>query len=320
MELGDLGGHAFPDTDGWLRFVALQVEGSARRLSGTDPRWRSWLDRWSTLPADRWCRELTSPHVVGSVYEAEPLAHREDPDGALIGSGATQLLLRRRPDTAELRWLRAHGPGSKGSSSERACFLDPTSTEYDEARLGLEQGLGLLERTAPGFAADVSAFIQQVALVDGLASFRGATGLAHFGMAFYSPDGTWNPAVWAEELVHEASHLILESVSFSERIVINEDAFEEKYDAPFRPDPRHLYGNMHALFVLARLFHLFARLRATPWEGEVAERAVDYLRRSEPILNAVIRDAELSMTGSHVMSTFIVPSFEAAAREFRYDD
>jgi hypothetical protein len=207
--------------------------------------------------------------------------------------------------------LRSLGRGSRGSDCLEADFISPLSEEFIEYASRAENGLRLVEAVAPGYAADLRHCVHALALVDSNASFRGSSGAIHRGLVFLSPDPSWDATVFAEELVHESTHNLLDLLSLREPLLDGAAAFEEKYLSPFRPDPRHLFGNFHALVVIARLLWLFSafEVNGIPGQEPWRERRKDYLGKAFKCLQDVRLYQGLSDRASAIIESFVVPTF-----------
>lgn len=160
------------------------------------------------------------------------------------------------PHEVYLRIVRSSGKGSRRESSERTSFVHDVHSQIGV----IAEALALVREVAPGFFADTVAFTSAIAILDDQAAFRGASGLTHAGLSFFSPDATWDRLVWAEELVHEGTHNLLDAVDAQRPLLVGDGVMDEVHQAPLRPDKRPLYGNFHAMIVLARLARLDSAL------------------------------------------------------------
>ncbi len=281
----------------------------------------SWRQRWKAAPdvTPRPPEELTSKDVqvlsspqvftwLASFSGAAPHVDLRqllacDADALPLAGG---LSLWRQPADVYLQLLRRSGPGSRGRDSKEAAFLAFRGPEFRAAQKGLETGLRLVQEHAAGYYEDLCRFTTAIALVDDRASFRGASGLAHRGLSYFGPDATWDPVVWAEELVHESTHNLLDVVGMRKPYLAGGGIFDEKYPAPLRPDMRHQYGNFQAVAVLSRLVPLLARLAddtALPgsWRSDAAVRRDNYLQAGRATLTT-FGDREMFTDLGHAMA------------------
>jgi len=167
----------------------------------------------------------------------------------------------------------------------------------------------MLEKLTPGYHEEIVQLVTWIGFVDDGASFRGASGVTQRGLVLLSPDESWTIETFAEELVHEATHCLLDAVSLWDPLLTGEEAFAELHAAPFRPDPRHLFGNFHAIVVVSRLICLFeafedARLPSSrPWH-RVAEQ---YRSSSQSAFNGVASYPGMSGVAQHLLQHLVEP-------------
>jgi hypothetical protein len=208
--------------------------------------------------------------------------------------------------------LNSIGEGSKGKSSKDAKFMDCRHALFDVSIDNIKEGIEIIKNNTPGFYSDFLRFVKCIALVDEKASFRGATSINRNGLLFFSPDKTWDKYKWAEELIHECTHCIIYILSARVPLVEGKEAFELKYQGPFRPDPRHLYGNFHALAVLSRCISLFETIRSndTSKSKAMQEKIKDFLKRGTTPYESLKSDAKFSTLGKIVFDTMIADKFE----------
>jgi HEXXH motif-containing protein len=214
--------------------------------------------------------------------------------------------------------LKKSGKGSRSDSCENAEFLAADSPEFDEYRGKIDHAIALIGATTPGFAIEMQSVVDCISIVDDQASFRGASGLTLRGMVMLSPDPTWTTGVFAEELVHETTHSLLDLISIRQPFFGGEDALTEKWSAPFRPDKRPLIGNFHALVVICRLVHLFGNLRRSnaglelDWLG----RASDYVARSNEVLAAIENYPSLNPMARRLLEHLVKPTIALFPERF----
>lgn len=209
--------------------------------------------------------------------------------------------------------LRHQGQGSRRSSSQYARFLEADTEEFKSYNKRYQEALSVLNTITPGYAADLQQSVDCIAFVDNMASFRGASGLSYRGLVLLSPDPTWDVGIFAEELVHETTHSLLDIISIRQPLLTGVDAFKSTWDAPFRPDKRPLFGNFHALVVVSRLIHLFHGLANSDVESEInwEARALNYSERSITALQSLLRYEHLSPMARLLLDSLVVPTISS---------
>lgn len=315
------GGDAFPRLSDWRADGALFAYQAllARRVE--DPDDGGLVDGIATLTKDRWISTLLRPEVF-SFLSNEParctwaeLASAIEGPRNLIDAGG--LAVMSQPNERFTALLRSLGKGSRAEDNLDAAFLTADSEAFDWSVRSIGHANRLLHELTPGYATDIDLVVDSIGLVDDRASFRGSSGAIHRGLIFLSPDKTWTPGIFAEEILHEGTHNLLDLISLRTPLIKGNDVFEEKYTAPFRPDKRHLYGNLHALIVVSRLIHLFGRLRHSSAADEVdwAARAKDYAERSLDPLRSVSSHDGLSPAARYLIDQLVTPTLTRAVEE-----
>jgi hypothetical protein len=237
-----------------------------------------------------------------------------DGDGIPVGSSNVHVWRSPGPQFDQL--LRQLGRGSRGPSCAKASFLSSQSPQFQRYLRLTSDAIDLLGSVTPGFAADLRTTVHAIALVNDQASFRGSSGAIHRGLILLSPDESWDVCIFAEELVHESTHNVLDLLSLRKPLLDGPDAFEERYSAPFRPDPRHLFGNFHAITVVSRLLWLFSAFenlgigKQTYWQ----QRRKDYAIRASRSLMDVQLYGSLSENARTLLNQLVVPTLTQFAR------
>jgi HEXXH motif-containing protein len=135
----------------------------------------------------------------------------------------------------------------------------PEPAGFEAVRDDIAEGLALLDRCAPEFAAEVRALLPMIVLAsspDDANAFNGASTFFVWGGTLLNCDRRRSPVVMVDLLVHESSHVLLFGVSANEPLVLNPG--DERYASPLRRDERPLDGIFHAAFVATRV-HLCMR-------------------------------------------------------------
>lgn len=281
------------------------AESAVAAMSSMDEE--SWKTCCSSPTLFAW---LADAHDSGKPKWTELPEDLRSPQGAAPLNSAPHIALWTTPNERFLRRLQSIGRGSRRDHCYDANFLDSNTPQFAEHVRNLEAGMALVRKHTPGFYEDMM-FVRAIALVDSGASFRGSSGVDFRGLCFYSPDATtWDPAKWAEELAHESTHYLVESLDLREPLLYGEDIFDERHPGPLRPDLRHHHGNFHALVVFGRLAVLFERLAdagITPLT--LRSRRDDYVRRSRPAFDALNTPGRFSPLGQQIWEAIVMPMF-----------
>jgi hypothetical protein len=154
----------------------------------------------------------------------------------------------------------AYEPGSAG-------------TERVE-RLGA--AIDLLRDVWPEAADTLNVCTVDVALMTG-PYFVGGSDLACFGTSFLNLRTDWSALCYADHLLHEAAHQAMHAFGEIHPPLRNPDTVGRH--SPIRPDPRPLYGTLHATIVFSWLVELCLRVLAAPPDGSTRDEAELRLHR-----------------------------------------
>lgn len=303
----------FPSLDDWRADAALRVRQHLKFRELDDPDCHAVLTSIDRQDLRGWIKTLTCPETLAFVVDDPKQWTWKRLRVALASRPASE---HRRPEVRARVGeefeviLRHQGQGTRGPSSADARFLAPHDPRFASYEERLTRAFDVVERVAPGFAAEIVALVDGIALVDDKASFRGASGLGHHGLVFFSPDDTWTVGVFVEEIVHEATHTLLDTLSIGEPFLSGADALTARWEAPFRPDKRPLLGNFHALVVVSRLIHLFQHFRRSEVAVELDwnARARDYARRAQRSLDALVAYPGLSPLAREILEALVRPT------------
>jgi hypothetical protein len=134
-------------------------------------------------------------------------------------------------------------------------FAPPPQSGFDAFKRRLEAGLRLLRQAVPELAGEIDAIIHEIVVVAGDKSkafqFDGGSHFQLWGGLFLNGDFHTDEVAIIEVLAHECAHSLLFGFCTDQLLVDNAD--EELYSSPLRPDPRPMDGIYHATFVSARM-------------------------------------------------------------------
>lgn len=268
-----------------------------------------WLDG---LDDDVWVDAALSPFVASLILDEVNW-----PQSFVINQSAR--LLRTVPDQRYpwsevpqelLPILKRMGIGSRRESCEEANFIGAESPEWCDYSTSVKRAMRLIGEATPDYLQQLLTASSAVIFVNGSASFRGASGAPQRGLIFLSPTKDWDEVIFAEELVHETTHCMLDLISICTPLFTSSSAYEEKHRAPFRPDLRAWYGNFHAVVVCARCIGFYRMLRLR--RGDLAQRAdarIVELRSKAGPVSAELLQAPMSDIAKSIFQQWAVPEF-----------
>ena len=141
-------------------------------------------------------------------------------------------------------------------------FCAPTPAVYEPFKQRLQESLQLLRTAVPELAGEIEAIIHEVVIVAGDKAkkfqFDGGSHFQLWGALFLNGDFHKDRIAMVEVLAHESAHSLLFGFCTEEFLVDNAD--DELFASPLRPDPRPMDGIYHATFVSARMHWALDRL------------------------------------------------------------
>jgi HEXXH motif-containing protein len=171
---------------------------------------------------------------------------------SILGSGGKMILDRIDP-FIHLEWSSLYrNPDGSG-------YLPLGFSEINKEVPVVKNAFQLIEKYWSVMANHISSTIRAVHLVKSPYQDRhmSCTSELFFGSILTS---TGNEFQLAEALVHEFSHNLLNMVILGGEIFEGQVPQEEIYYSPWREDPRHISGVLHAVFVFTNVSELLDRL------------------------------------------------------------
>ena len=147
---------------------------------------------------------------------------------------------------------------------------DPKEIEFH--RSNIHEALKMIKAADEVFYNEFETFVSYIKFFKGRV-LRGDTSAKGFGSMWIRVPEPEDDQVgyWIEHIVHETSHIRLESHFLVENLVLNSNK-EEIFKAPIRDDPRPMRGIYHATFVLSRMVRIFKRLSKNGYENRFRDR------------------------------------------------
>jgi|GEM_PF-5949809 hypothetical protein len=315
---------SFPKSKVWVEYFAALVQNTLDDClikSNYTKQLKRFIDTIKHSDKTPWIKHLYNPIVVNwcSIHIAKE--HISESDVEFLFDNLhhqsypmpirrTSVNILSTPPPIIIQNLRTFGVGSKGSDSINANSITDTKTFF-EYKSKILESVDYIKKYTPGFYKDFCTFITSIVLVDEYASFRGASSISNIGLIFFSPDDQWSEITWAEEIIHETTHNILDVVSVREPLLLGEASYLEKYEAPFRKDKRHLYGNFHALCVISRLIQFHTCLINSGVNIKFSKEKIEEYRMkaSEPY-KSLLSDACFSELGKALHDLIIKEAFK----------
>lgn len=165
----------------------------------------------------------------------------------------------------------------------REIVIEPLPPEaYERGRAGTKRvervgdAIDLVRDVWPNAAETLDVCTVDIALVTG-PYFVGGSDLACFGTSFLNLRADWSVLCYADHLVHEAAHQAMHAFGEIHPPLRNPDAVGRH--SPIRPDPRPLYGTLHATIVFSWLVELCLRVLAAGPDASTRDEAELRLHR-----------------------------------------
>lgn len=234
--------------------------------------------------------------VVAGVRRSRARARDNEPvlgapiDFGMEGATAERALLRLRGAAADA--ARSAGESLQGETRRLIANLDPAVSD------SISAALCLIRRVWPAMHEEVLDYVQRLVLVE-TDDIIGASDASSIGAIFVGAAEARDPVKLAEELIHESSHNVLNTVSFLELPCLNPP--EERHGSPLRKDPRPLFGIFHQVFVLARLAHFYSLV--LPLHPERRAQHEDIKARLRGGVSVINTHARLTDKGARLMAS-----------------
>lgn len=199
-------------------------------------------------------RNEAIPSIDDVLVEIDASKRRAEACRAQIGV-ACDLRGFLREDSPVIRQAIAYA-GRINEATTSLRLVDVTDAQKSVIR----DAFSIISSTWPEITAEISDFLKcllffQAKRVIGFVDFR-----IH-GTVFLREDCLGSPLRLAEEVLHECSHIRLNTALAVDPIFSN--SATERFCTPLRREPRPMFGLFHQMFVLARLDH-FLNLRVEP--------------------------------------------------------
>lgn len=186
-----------------------------------------------------------STRVSGIIKSYEHMGQRALELGVKIDIGNESMRVADRLRRAE---LAAEDSGARISLNVIPCDVDL-----------LKQALSILKSNNLPFLLEIERFITNIVMFEGQ-TVIGFTDFHNHGAIFIKYAMVKdNPIFLAEEITHESSHTVLNTIMVADPLVNNPK--NERYKTPLRQDERPMFGLFHQLYVLSKLNRFYLSLK-----------------------------------------------------------
>ena len=183
----------------------------------------------------------------------------------------------------------------------------PTASEVDLFQLCVARSMKLIAAVEPLFIKEINSLISTILLVNSPGNV-GATSPKFFGTIYISlPQGDLekhHDLLLVDHLVHETSHLYLNSIIAHDPLVLNDP--QEQFSSPIREDLRPILGIYHATFVLSRVIRVLKKIHSTDLyqDNSFVMRCINNLQTSYEIAYTTVKThAVLTKIGREIFES-----------------
>ena len=255
------------------------------------------------------------PEAFACYYDLVSALMDGDEDGARrisgeltmhLGAAAERVLAPLRPLESCARSARYYRMMVGDASSIGMSPVDtPVAASFADR---FERGMALMHRALPELAGEVDAIVHEVVpIASDPSRATQIDGGSHFqlwGALFLNADFHQTDVAMLEVIAHETAHSLLFGLCTEEMLVENAD--EELYPSPLRPDLRPMDGIYHATFVSARMHWAMSSLLESGAAGESCSAGIaaarDADRRNFEAGESVVgRHGQLTRLGRELM-------------------
>lgn len=310
-------GYSYFGRSVWLAEFCNRVAGSARDTSsvvGDDQFVDGFLER-----ATQNIEEFFSPNlsvyinqrVIENWENRVSLKDLFDHDPCICGDFSKRVSIC--PHEIFVTVLQNMKIGSQGKDSSECLPLLESSDEIPIHLQRIDQGFNLVEQTSKDLGEMISFFLRRFILVDNRSSFRAATSYHSRGLSYFRPRESWDVLVWAEELIHEATHNQFHTLLTFDKVVCGAGRTEFSFPAPLRSDLRNQFGNFQSLHVISRLISFYRLLNENREYGARSHARIAQLLKNSELPYANLKKCEdFTNVGREIFERELKPIYEDA--------
>lgn len=166
----------------------------------------------------------------------------------------TNIILDNSP-----HWIKNYISSIKKDVDSMLNIKNISISDNDSIKLietNILEGLQLIKDSWPEMYEEVNFYIKQIVILDPPMSSSFSDINCH-GCTFFINNNN-SPVWWAENIVHECSHMKLNTILASETHLNNPYTYTDK--VPWRQDSRPLIGVLHGTYVYSRMYLLLKNI------------------------------------------------------------
>ncbi|MBN4936242.1 hypothetical protein IDG47_26785, partial [Staphylococcus sp. EG-SA-6] len=166
----------------------------------------------------------------------------------------TNIILDNSP-----HWIKNYISSIKKDVDSMLNIKNISISDNDSIKLietNILEGLQLIKDSWPEMYEEVNFYIKQIVILDPPMSSSFSDINCH-GCTFFINNNN-SPVWWAENIVHECSHMKLNTILASETHLNNPYTYTDK--VPWRQDSRPLIGVLHGTYVYSRMYLLLKKI------------------------------------------------------------
>ncbi|MEP7731503.1 aKG-HExxH-type peptide beta-hydroxylase [Marinomonas primoryensis] len=147
----------------------------------------------------------------------------------------------------------------KGATGRNVLIEPVSNSQLLKEIESIKKSIFLIEEVFPEMMDEINNLLSNIRVFSGKRAM-GITDVRMFGCMYIRvPREGVDPVLYyCEHLVHEVSHMYLNSAMSMDPILLNDAS--QTYSSPIRPDPRPMLGVFHATFVTSRIVQLFHKM------------------------------------------------------------
>jgi hypothetical protein len=184
--------------------------------------------------------------------------------------------------------------------------LPPCSRQFAAFPSHFEHAVNLIKAVDEAMADEINVLTASIKLLNNNTTLA-ATSPKFFGSIYLSmPEDLkqHQELCLVDHLVHETSHLFLNTVLAHDTLVLNDE--NSRYSSPIRKDPRPMLGIYHAVFVLSRVIRILKKIKECNLYHDIVflnQCIKRFIRMYESGVEIINQDAILTDLGKNIFES-----------------